>query len=321
MMMHPDEVIRAAQAVALYLSKTPLLPYREMSENLGLSVFTKMEYLQLSGSFKARGVFCKMLSIPPKVRQRTFFVAASTGNHAVAFCTALKMLNLAGKVYLPTHVASSKLDLIKTFDTEYGLVGSNSLQTEKHARSVAQKAGHTLIHPYNDRLIIAGQGTIALELLDQMQDLDVVVVPVGGGGLISGIASYFKSRRPRVHIVGCQPLKSPEMVFSIRKGEIITDEISQCTLSDGTAGGIEPGSITYDLCAELVDEWALIGEEEISHEIRQMCQSRDVVIEGAAALPLAYIRKNSHKLRGKKVVAVLTGKRISREKLARILGE
>ena len=184
---------------------------------------------------------------------------------------------------------------------------------------MAEENGYELVHPYNDPEIIAGQGTIALELLEQLPDLDVVIVPVGGGGMIAGIASYLKSKNPLIRIVGCQPEKSPEMVKSIELDKIIEEDISKPTLSDGTAGGMEQGSITFDIARELVDEWALISEGEIAQEILYLLKHNQMIIEGAAALGLAFIRKNAQRFVGKKIAVIICGKRISYSSLKKIM--
>lgn len=318
-MIKKEEINRAAQVLAPYLVVTPLTPYKVMGDACGLEVYTKMELLQKSGSFKARGAYYAILSVPESQRQATFFVAASTGNHGIAFCTAIQELGLHGKVFLPTSVSASKLKLIEQFGIPFELVGTNSLDTEMYCRAQAEEHGYMMVHPYNDPYIVAGQGTVAIELLNQLPSLDAVVVPVGGGGLISGIASYLKGRKQKVCVIGCQPEESPEMVMSIHSGKILGDDISRPTLSDGTAGGLEPNSITFEICQELVDEWCLVSEQEIAFEIAQFQLHGGILIEGAAALSLACIRKLADGWSGKKVVALLTGSRLNKERYLRVM--
>ncbi len=314
-MITRPHIEKAAQRIADYLIQTPCVADLQLSEEIGVTVFSKMEMYQVSGSFKSRGAFNKLLSLEEHQRREGFFVAASTGNHAAAFCTALRQLGLKGKVFLPESISPSKLDYIKSFGVPYEMVGRTSLHAELHCRKVANENGYEMVHPYNDPEIVAGQGTVGREILAQVENPDLIVVPVGGGGLISGIVSWVKSNGLETHIVGCQPEQSPEMVASIRAGQIIEEDISNPTLSDGTAGGMEPGSITFPISRDGVDEWSLITENEIAFEIREMILKQQIIIEGAAALPLAYIRKNAKKWQGKKAVLVLTGKRISPEKL------
>ncbi len=316
-----DDIQSARDRIHGYLYQTPFELDPVLSEELGCSVYLKLELQQVSGSFKARGAFNKILSVPLEQRQNTFYVAASTGNHAAAFCTALRMLDLEGKVYLPKHVSSSKLAFIRSLKVPFELHGDNSLQTELYARKVSEKPGSILVHPYNDPLIIAGQGTVGFEMMTQQRELDMVVLPVGGGGLISGVGLAYKTMQPEVHIVGCQPAQSPEMVVSIRKGCIINEEISKPTLSDGTAGGLEPDSMTFTMCQDYVDDWYLIDEDAIANEIVAMLRNQQMLIEGAAALPLAYCRLHRHQLKGKKVGVVITGKRIAFSKLQSIVND
>ena len=313
------QIDKANQRIQSYIYKTPLMAESKLSHELGVHVFLKLESQQISGSFKARGAFNKILSYPPSVRKEGYFVAASTGNHAAAFCTALRQLNLRGKVFLPISVSPSKLDFIKSFDIPFELKGDNSLHAEMHCREVAEANDFLLVHPYNDPEIIAGQGTIAIELIEQLAQMDAVVVPVGGGGLISGIATYLKQIKPSIKIVGCQPINSPEMVRSIEQGAIIREDITQPTLSDGTAGGMEQGAITFDIAAQKVDEWALISEEEMAAEIKYMMGSNQMIIEGAAALTLAYLRKHADIYQGQNVALIICGRRLSLQSLRKII--
>ncbi|MCB0668911.1 MAG: pyridoxal-phosphate dependent enzyme [Saprospiraceae bacterium] len=318
-MIDSNQIRDAADRIRQYLYRTPCEISPVISHQLGCNVFLKFENQQVSGSFKARGAFNKILTYGKEERDDRFFVAASTGNHAAAFCSALITLNLTGRVYLPENVGDSKLEYIKSTGVPLELFGKNSLHTEVYCRKIAEENEYTLVHPYNDPQIIAGQGTVGLEFIEQHPDLDVLIVPVGGGGLIAGIAAFLKILHPRIRLIGCQPVQSPEMVRSIEQGHIIEEDISKPTLSDGTAGGMEPSSITFEICQQYVDEWALIEEDEIAFEIINMIQTHQMIIEGAAALPLAYLRKNASRYQQKNVGIVLTGKRISFQKLNDLL--
>ncbi|NND32594.1 MAG: pyridoxal-phosphate dependent enzyme [Saprospiraceae bacterium] len=314
-----QDIVDASLRIEPYVWNTSLSRNPVLSAKFGCNVLLKFENQQTSGSFKARGAYNKILSVPKDIRKHAFFVAASTGNHAAAFCTALTELGLRGEVYLPVNVAKSKLDFIKAMGVPFKLIGATSLETEIYCREVSEIHNYILVHPYNDPLIVAGQGTVAKEMLDLQPDLDAIIAPVGGGGLIAGISTYVKHVSPKVQIIGCQPANSPEMIESIKIGSIVTDDISLPTLSDGTAGGLERGSITFDICRNCVDTWAGITEDEIALEITELIDSDQIVIEGAAALPLAYLRKNRTKFEGNDVGIVITGKRISREKLSQLL--
>ncbi len=288
-----------------------------MAEDVEL--WAKYENQQVSGSFKARGVFNKLLCLSEGQRSKQYYVAASTGNHAAAFCYGLRELGLRGKVFLPETISRAKMQFILSTGIAFELVGANSLETELYCREQADQHGYLMVPPYNDPDIIAGQGTAAVEMLLQVPQLDTLVVPVGGGGLMSGVGHYVRSQGRDIWLVGCQPVQSPEMVESVRRGAIVTEDLSRPTLSDGTAGGMEPDSITFELCKSTVDEWALIKEEEIAREIVGMLESQQILIEGSAALGLAYVRKNAALLRGRKVGVIITGKRIGLSKLKALL--
>ncbi|MCB0689406.1 MAG: pyridoxal-phosphate dependent enzyme [Saprospiraceae bacterium] len=313
--MDIKEIEAAAARIASYLYMTPLVYNSILSNQLKSQVYLKLENQQVSGSFKARGAYNKILSYPESERKDRFFVAASTGNHAAAFCSALTNLKLKGKVFLPENVSTSKLEYIKATGVPFELFGKNSLHTEIYCRKVAEENNFVLVHPYNDPEIVAGQGTVAREMLKQQPELDIIIAPVGGGGLISGMGIYLKNKHPSIKLIGCQPVNSPEMVRSIESQHIIEEDISLPTLSDGTAGGMEKGSITFPLCQKYVDDWALLEEGEIAEEIYNMIKTDQLMIEGAAALPLAFLRQNTKKMQGKKIGLVITGKRISLEKL------
>lgn len=314
-----SDINLAYRRIRPYTFHTPLTRDILWSQELGCDLYIKWENTQISGSFKARGAFNKILSIPADKRRQSFFVAASTGNHAAAFCTALNTLKIKGKVFLPKNVSKSKLAYIEATKVPYELYGSSSLQAELRCRQVADEQGFVMVHPYNDSEIVAGQGTCALEILNEIDGLDSIIVPVGGGGLISGIATVADLLCPAVRVVGCQPSQSPEMVRSVELGRIIEEDISKPTLSDGTAGGMEPGSITFAICQQKVSEWALIEEDAIAFEVIQMLLKNQTLIEGAAALSLAYLRQHQDRYRGKKVASIVTGKRIGPDTLRKLL--
>ena len=298
---------------------TPLEYSLPLSQQTGVDTYLKLENHQLTGSFKLRGAMNKILEETEAGRTGKTFVAASTGNHAAAFAYCLSTFGLDGIVYMPASVTKTKLDFIKSYGVPYQLFEGDPLNTEVHARSEAEAKGYVFVSPYNDEAVVAGQGTIGYELQEQLPDMDAVIVPVGGGGMISGIAAYLKSLRPEIRIIGCQPEQSPEMYESIRQGRIITESITRPTLSDATAGGIEPGAITFDLVKAHVDEIVLISEEEIGEGIRWMLQHHQMVIEGSAAMSLATLRRMKASLKGRKVALIICSKRLSYDKLQKII--
>ena len=236
----------------------------------------------------------------------------------MALSHAARALELKCKLFLPRNVSRAKLRAIECYNIAWELVGDDIVETEIYARSYARDNSKLFIPPYNDPAVIAGQGTIAVELLDQLDGFDAVVVPVGGGGLISGIGAYLKAIMPTIEVVGCQPKNSSVMFDSIQAGRIVDGKCLP-TLSDGTAGGIEPGSITFDLCRRHVDDFVLLTEKEIAEAIRFIYEYEDIVIEGAAALSVAAALKRRDYFTGRRVVLIVTGSKISDEVLRRIL--
>ena len=312
-----DAILHAHERIRPHIRQTECVHSQSLSDASGAEVFLKLENRQLSGSFKLRGVANKLLSLTKEERERRL-VAASTGNHGAAFAHAVPELGLDGLLFLPTNAAASKLQAIEVSGIPFQLVGDDCVETEGHAARYAAEHDCVWVSPYNDPLVVAGQGTVAVEFLDQVEAIDGVLAPVGGGGLISGIGAYMKAVAPGLKVIGCQPVASAVMYESVRAGEIVTME-SRPTLSDATAGGIEPGSITFDLCRKHVDDYELIDEDEIAHAIRFVHDNEGMVIEGGAALPVAAALRRTAGLRGKRLVLIVTGSKIDDDVLRRIL--
>ncbi|MFN2124157.1 MAG: threonine/serine dehydratase [Candidatus Promineifilaceae bacterium] len=283
----------------------------------GANVYFKCENLQHTGSFKARGALNKILSLSEEERRRGI-VTASTGNHGAACAYAMRQVGANGIVFVPTIAEETKLAAIRRLGAEIRTVGTDSVESERFARVYAAEESMTYVPPYNDPLVIAGQGTIALELLLQQPELDAVFVSVGGGGLIGGIASYFKGVNPAIQVFGCSPQNSQVMALSVAAGELL-DLPSLPTLSDGTAGGLEAGSITFPLCRDYVDRYISVSEDEIVDSLRTFMSTQHMLIEGSAAVAIAAFQKTAVDLRGKDVAIILCGANISLEKLKGIL--
>lgn len=311
------EVERAERRIRKYIRFTPAEYSPFFSQQGDCKVNLKLENTQLTGSFKLRGTMNKLLSLTKKERKK-ILVTASSGNHAAAFAYGLKKLGLKGIIYLPGYTSKAKLEALKFYDVVLKLYGTDCVKTEIHAREEADKNDLEYIPPYNDLKIIGGQGTIGIELKDQLDQIDAVLVPVGGGGLISGIASYLKSFDPSPEIIGCQPENSPVMAESIKAGEILEME-SKPTLSDGSAGGIEKGSITFDICKKYVDDFILVSEEEIREAIKLLLERHFMLAEGAGVLALASYMKEKERFKGKKVVLIISGSKISLDKLQEVI--
>ncbi len=310
-------VMEAESRIRNYIRETPL-EYDIYLSRLGdCDVWLKEDNLQLSGSFKIRGAFNKLLSLREQGNEAGV-VAASSGNHAAAIAYASRQLNYPASIFVPEIIVPPKLEILQLFGLEPVLHGQDMEDTEAKARVTARVEGKSYVSPYNDLMVLAGQGTAAVELLRQNNDIDAFFVPVGGGGLMAGIAGYLKAAAPHIRIIGCQPEASPAMVAAIDAGRIV-HITHKPTLSDGTAGGIEPGAITFDICRDYVDEYILLTEEEIASAIRLLLAKSFILVEGAAAMSVAAFIKLKDRFKNKNVALMLSGKKISMEQVKNIL--
>lgn len=307
----------AERQIRPYVRETPLDESLAFSQLTGAEVHLKLENLQYTGSFKLRGAMNKLLALSSEQRSRGV-VAASSGNHGAAVAYACRILKTPGVVFVPESISSTKLGAMQRYGVDVRVHGDDSLISELAARRFAAERGLAYISPYNDAEVVAGQGTIGVELARQVPRLETVFVAVGGGGLIGGIAGYLKSRRPGVRVVGCQPMNSDVMWQSVRAGCIL-DLPSLPTLSDGTAGGIEEDALTFALCRDLVDEWVLVTEEEIATAMRQVMEYHHLLVEGASGVAVAGLTKLAGECAGQRVAAVLCGANISLSALKTIL--
>ncbi len=311
------EVERAEKAIRKHIRETPAEHSPFFSQEGNCQVYLKLENLQLTGSFKLRGTLNKLLSLSKK-EKKTILITASSGNHGAAFAYGVKKLGLRGIIYLPGHASQAKVDVLKYYDVVLKFFGTDCVKTEEHAIKEAVKNSFKYIPPYNDLKIIGGHGTIGIELNRQIESIDAVLVPVGGGGLISGIAGYLKSMDEKIEIIGCQPKNSAVMFESIKAGRILEME-SQPTLSDGSAGGIEQGAITFDICKKYVDDFILVSEEEIKEAMKLILEKHFMLIEGAGALSVASFLKAKERFKGKNVVLIISGSKLTLDTLREVI--
>ncbi len=311
------EIEQANQRIQRDIFQTPLLYSNWLSDACNGDVYLKLESEQVTGSFKARGSLNKLKWIKEQnLNARP--VTASTGNHGLGFARACDLLGINGKVFLPHNAVSSKVKAIEAYNVEIEFHGDDPYTTEIHARKTAEKNDWIYVSPYNDLQIVAGQGTIGVEILEEIPQPDNILVTVGGGGLISGIGTFIKEKSPSTNIIGCQPENSPEMSVSVRAGQYCEVE-SKPTLSDGSAGGFEPDSITFDLCKKLVNEFILIPEDEIADAIRSMIQHHSKIVEGSAGVAIASLFKNPGQFSEQSTVVIVCGANISTDKLESII--
>jgi len=297
------------------IHETPLVYSQQLSKISGANVYLKMEHLQKTGSFKIRGVLNKLNSISNNNFDKTF-VAASTGNHAAAFAYASEKFKFKGILFLPKNISEVKLKALDKFKVDKVLFGKNSMETEQKATTYANDIDGILIHPYNDKHIIAGQGTIGLEIHSQLPEVTKILTPIGGGGLVSGICSYFSDFN-NIEVIGCQPKNACEMYDSINQNYIVAPS-SLVTIADASAGGIEENAITFDFCKKHISNFEIVDEESIKKAVAFMVKHHNIEIEPTAAIPVAAMI-NSKEYKNENVVIVLTGKKINKELLNEIL--
>ena len=317
--MNPEfckDVDAALERIAIHIRRTPVEFSHSMSNSSGCKVLLKLENLQVTGSFKARGAVNKMSLLAPEHPER--IITASSGNHGSAVAYASKILELDSLIFLPETVSSAKLSKIEQFGAQVQIGGKDSGDAEQAARAYALKHGYPYVSPYNDYDVIAGQGTIAAEVSQQVDEIDAVFIAVGGGGLISGIGGYLKQMHPSVQIVACSPENSAAMHYSLEAGTIIDIDHLE-TISDGTAGALEENAITYEYCHSVVDQSVLLTEDEIIRSMKEFMNSHQMMIEGSAGVAIAGFSKLQHQFQNKQVLIVVCGANISSEKLIEVL--
>lgn len=310
------EARRASERLDGRVRETPLDHSPAYSQRLGANVYFKLENLQHTGSFKLRGAMNRILTLGSEQRDAGV-VAASSGNHGAAVAWAMRAVNVSGVIFVPEQTASTKVDAIRSYGGDVRFFGTDGLDTELHAREFALEHGMTYLSPYNDPAVVAGQGSCGVEISRQLDDIDAVLVAVGGGGLIGGIGSVLKEDGD-VQIIGCQPANSAVMARSMEAGHIL-DMPSDATLSDGTAGGIEDGAITFELCRNVVDRFVVVDEDAIAAAMREFMDAQHQLVEGAAGVALAALEDEAAALAGKNVVVVICGSNISRDKLRQVI--
>lgn len=315
MKLDKGEILQAEKSIRPYIRETPLEYSYPLSTMWGGHVYLKLENIQITGSFKARGSMNKVLSLKNDSRN---IVTASTGNHGLGVANALNALNKKGTIYLPSKASPAKVEAIKQRGVPIEFHGKSGEVTEKYTRQLAKETNQVYVSPYNDEEVIAGQGTIGVELFRQLPDLDAVFVSIGGGGLIAGIATYLKSVKPDIKIIGCLPANAPVMYECIKAGKII-DVPEQPTLSDGTAGGMDHDSITFEICKNLIDDFVLVSEDEILNAMRLVLKHHHQVIEGSAGVAVASILKIKDQYKKKKVAAIICGGNVSEAVLKKVV--
>lgn len=301
----------AERRIRDYIIETPLETVPDLLPDHSSHIFFKLENLQQTGSFKLRGATNKILSLDREQAAKGV-IAASNGNHGLGVAAASKRAGIDAEVYVSAHVSPSKARRIEEYGASIRRVGEDPLEAELAARSAATEQGKAFISPYNDLEVMAGQGTIAVELCRRQPRIDALFVAVGGGGLIGGIGAYMKQASPQTEIIGCWPVNSPVLHESIKAGRII-DVPELPTLSESTAGGLEEGSVTLEVCRNVIDRSVMVSENEILSAMRRVRDTRGWTIEGAAGVAVAAFLQEADRYQGKTVAVVICGGNLSAE--------
>ncbi|PZR63941.1 MAG: threonine/serine dehydratase [Chloroflexi bacterium] len=315
------DVLAARRRLAGIALDTPLEPSRELAEESGAAeVRLKLESLQPTGSFKTRGAHNKVAIIAAE-RPDAELVTASSGNHGIAVAAAARRHQLRVTILVGASVSPAKLSILRALESDRCTVeisGRDTDDAEAEARRRHELGAAVYVPPYNDADVIAGQATVAVEILERWPECDAIVVPIGGGGLISGIGLWAKAMNPELRLVGVQPSASPPMYAYLESGSTRPMPIAP-TLADGVAGNVDRDSITWRMCRRLVDEVVLAGEEEIAGAIRWSIEVPHLLLEGSAVLGIAALRKRTTGVEGKRVVVVATGRNLATETLRSVL--
>lgn len=313
-MLTLDKVYHAGYVLKNVIRKTDVIKAPRI--NPDADVYLKTENLQTTGSFKVRGSYYKISQLTDEEKSRGV-IACSAGNHAQGVALAATKNGIKSIICLPDSAPISKVEATKRYGAEVCLVKGVYDDAYNKALELRDKEGYTFIHPFNDEQVIAGQGTIALELIDQIADLDAVVVPIGGGGLIAGVAYTLKNLNPNVKVYGVQATGAPSMANSVHDGHIERlDSVS--TIADGIAVK-EPGDLTYELCKKYVDEIVTVSDDEIAAAILALIEQQKLIAEGAGAVSVAAVMFDKVPVKGKKVCCLVSGGNIDVTILSRVI--
>jgi len=310
-----EEIEVAREKIGKVILRTPTVYSDTLSKLTGKEVFLKLENLQKTGSFKIRGACYKLSQLISSMKKKGV-VAASAGNHAQGVALASSLLGIHSTIVMPEGVSLAKQMATQAYGGEVVLFGQNTDEALGYAKKLA-KDGRPLIHPFDDEQVIAGQGTIGFEILEEVPGVEAIIVPVGGGGLISGIASIVKKRRPDVKMIGVQSIQAPSAYTSLKRKKIVEVKVKP-TLADGIAIR-RVGEITFPMIQKGVDEIVTVEEDEIASAILTLMERKRIVAEGAGATPLAALLSRRWKTRLKKIVLVISGGNIDFHLLDRII--
>ena len=304
-MLELKDILVARQNIGWLLRKTPLQFSHALSERVGSDVWLKLENLQRTGAFKVRGAVNRIASLSDEERARGV-VAASSGNFAVGMAYAAHVLGgVPVSLFMPVGTPASKVDKLREYDVEVFLSGDQYDNCFDDSRDYQREHGLAYAHSYEDLEIIAGQGTIGLEIMEELPDADAILIPIGGGGLLGGVTVAAKSINPGTAIIGVQVEASPSAYLSFREGHCYERYEHDFTIAEGLAGGF--GIVPFELVKDLIDDVVLVSEQEMREAVFTLLESEQLVVEGSGVVGVAALLFDKVALRGKKVVSVLSG--------------
>jgi threonine dehydratase len=313
----PQLVLEANERCQDHLSPTPLEYSRYLSKAIDGDVWLKLDSMQRTSSFKFRGAINKILSLTEEELDRGV-VTASTGNYALAVAEAMKIRGRRATIYVAEDLEPSRLELLRFHELDLVIHGERAWDAEEGARRAAEEEGKVYVSPYNDPIVVGGQGTCGYEISKQLPDLNAALFACGGGGLLTGSAGWLKAHNPDIEAFGVSPENSPVMHESMRANKMVEME-TFTTLADTCAGNVDLDSVTLDLCQRYVDEIMLLTETEIEDSIRLLFEQHRLVVEGSGALAVGGLLKHKERFKDKKVVAVACGRNIDLEVFKRII--
>ncbi|MGH7883808.1 MAG: threonine ammonia-lyase [Candidatus Dormibacteraceae bacterium] len=308
---------QAADALSSYLDPTPLQPSVAFTSQTGANVWFKFEGIQPTRCFKVRGALNKLLSLTPEERAAGV-ITASAGNHGQGVAYAARIFGVTATVYVPENANRLKVEVIRRIGSEVIHHGTNYQEAYLEAMRVQSQRGATFVHAFDDPQVIAGQGTVATELLSQLPNFDTVLVPVGGGGLIAGISTYLKERRAQTRVIGVEPRGAAGLAQSLQAGRILSLERVQ-TIADGLAASA-PGVLPFELAGRYVDEVIQVEEEELLQTIRALFEWEHLLTEPAGAAAATALLHHYHPFADERVVVILSGSNVTNEVLIKALG-
>jgi len=300
-----------------HLIPTPLEFSRYLSDQIDGEVWLKLDLVQRTASFKFRGALNKILSLTEEELDGGV-VSASTGNYALAVAEAMRIRNRRATIYVGNDMDASRLGILRAHGLDLVVVDGDAWAAEREARRVGDEEGKVYVSPYNDPIVVGGQGTCGYEISQQLPDVDAAYFACGAGGLLTGSSAWLRSQNPDVQTFGVSPSNSPVMYESVRQNKMITMD-TQPTLADTCGGGVDLDSITLDYCRRYADGIVLLSEDEIAAAVRLLFEQHRLVAEGSGVLGIGGILKNKEELKGKKVVAVVCGRNIDLEVFKKII--